>query len=403
MTKLLTRREWIAGTGSLVSGAILAGSPTGRAATAPSVTVSIARCRNYESPELLSALKKMFDQLGGLGRLVRGRTVAIKINLTGPPSYRLGYLPLGDTHYTNPHVIAAVVHLIGRAGATRIRLLESPWSSADAVEECLLQADMEPREILEAAPKVEFENTNFLGSGKEYSRFPVPHGGLLFPAFDLNHSYRDCDVFVSLAKMKQHGSAGVTLSMKNCFGITPATIYGSGAGTDEPSILPKGGRDMIHTGFRQPSKSSPGEKDPASPRQDGYRVPRAVVDLVAARPIDLAIVEGVKTMTGAEGPWISKSLGFGRPGLIVAGTNPVATDAVCVSLMGFDPMADRGTPPFETCDSTLRLAEEVGLGTRDIRRIEILGAPLKESVFDFAANPKRSALNRTNRTRSGFV
>jgi hypothetical protein len=29
----------------------------------------------------------------------------------------------------------------------------------------------------------------------------VPYGGYVFPAFDLNHSYEDCDVFVSLAKM----------------------------------------------------------------------------------------------------------------------------------------------------------------------------------------------------------
>ena len=52
-------------------------------------------------------------------------------------------------------------------------------------------------------------------------RLPVPHGGHVFKAFDLNHSYQDCDVFVSLAKMKQHATAGITLSMKNCFGITP--------------------------------------------------------------------------------------------------------------------------------------------------------------------------------------
>jgi uncharacterized protein (DUF362 family) len=328
----------------------------------------------------------MFDQLGGLGRLVQGKTVAIKINLTGPPTYRLGYWPLEETHYTHPAVIAAVSHLMGRAGARRIRLLESPWSSADPIEEYLLQADWEPRDILQAAPNVEFENTNFLGRAKKYSQLPVPTGGLMFPAFDLNHSYEDCDVFVSLAKMKEHGTAGVTLSMKNCFGITPATIYGTGAGAEEPSILPKGGRDMIHRGQRQPSRSAPGEKDPKSPRDDGYRVPRVVVDLVSARPIHLAIVEGIKTMTGAEGPWIKKSLGVASPGLLVAGTNPVSTDAVCMALMGFDPKADRGTKPFERCDSTLRLAEDVGLGTRDLRRIEVVGTPIKDAVFDFAAN-----------------
>ncbi len=386
MYRTQTRREWLLKTASAMTGVCLAGPRFGTAATAPTAPVAVARCRSYEA-ELLPTLSRMFDQLGGLGRIVKGKTVAIKINLTGMPSFRVGYLPLGDTHYTSPQVIAATVHLVGKAGARRIRLLESPWSTADPVEEYALQADWEPRDILSAAPKVEFENTNWLGSAKKYSRLVVPFGGYIFPAYDLNHSYEDCDVFVSLAKMKEHATAGITLSMKNCFGITPATIYGSGAGEDEPSDLPKGGRIFIHTGDRQPPKSAPGERDPSSPRQDGYRVPRVVVDLVAARPIDLAIVEGVKSITGGEGPWIPGVMPA-SPGVIVAGTNPVTTDAVCMAVMGFDPMADRGKPPFETCDSTLRLAEDAGIGTRDLNRIEVVGLPIREAVFDFRGNSR---------------
>lgn len=379
-----TRREWLARTTSVLSGACLAGSSVRRAAAAPTAPVAVAKCRTYGS-ELLPTLNRMFDQLGGLGKIVRGKTVGIKINLTGMPSYRVGYLPLGDTHYTSPEVIAATVHLMGRAGAKRIRLLESCWSTSDPVEGYLLQAGWEPRDILSASLNVEFENTNYLGRKSRYSRLVVPYGGYIFPAYDLNHSYEDCDVFVSLAKLKEHASAGVTLSMKNCFGITPATIYGSGAGEDEPSELPKGGRTMMHTGYRQPPRSAPQEKNPKSPRQDGYRVPRIVVDLVAARPIDFAVVEGVKTITGAEGPWITRGIAPANPGVIVAGTNPVTTDAVCMAIMGYDAVADRGTAPFETCDSTLRLAEDVGIGTRDLSRIEVVGTPIKEALFDFAA------------------
>ncbi|MDE3198213.1 MAG: DUF362 domain-containing protein, partial [Acidobacteriota bacterium] len=110
-----------------------------------------------------------------------------------------------------------------------------------------------------------------------------------------------------------------------------------------------------------------------------------IVDLVSARPIDLAVVEGIHTMTGGEGPWIREKLTGVRPGVIVAGTNCVNIDAVCMSAMGFDPMADRGTPPFEACDSTLRLAEDVGLGTRDLSRIEVAGARIEDVRFDFAA------------------
>ncbi len=51
--------------------------------------------------------------------------------------------------------------------------------------------------------------------------------------------------------------------------------------------------------------------------------------------------------------------------------------------MGFDPLADRGTAPFETCDSTLRLAEELGAGTRDLNRIEVAGASIRDATYRF--------------------
>jgi len=366
-----------------IPAAWIAGSRVARADAAPALPVSVAKCQTYDPAAVTATLSKMFDQLGGLSRLVKGKTVAIKINLTGATTYRLGYLPAEDTHYTHPHVIAAAVHLMGQAGARRIRILESPWSTADPIEEVVLQASWEPRDILGAAANVEFENTNYLGRGKAYSRFTVPVRPYMFPAFDLNHSYADCDVFVSMAKLKEHDTAGVTLSMKNCFGMTPATIYGAGAGVDEPSILPKGGRDMVHSGRRQPSKSAPSEVDPTSPRDGGYRLPHTVADLVAARPIHLAIVEGVRSMAGGEGPWIG-GVSPVRPGVIVAGLNPVNTDAVSMAVMGFDPMSERGAPPFERCDNTLALAEGHGVGTRDLSRIEVVGTTIADARFDFA-------------------
>ena len=79
----------------------------------------------------------------------------------------------------------------------------------------------------------------------------------MFKGYDLNHSYEDCDVFVSLAKLKEHMTAGITLSMKNCFGITPCTIYGDGAPEDEPGLVPRGGRGPFHAMNRLPAKSAP--------------------------------------------------------------------------------------------------------------------------------------------------
>lgn len=374
-----SRRRFLKGIGG--AAVCLGTQPRLGFASAPTAPVAIAKCPGYGA-DLLPAMERMFDQLGGLGRLVKGRTVAVKLNLTGSPSYRLGFTPLEDAHWTHPRVIAAAVHLMGKAGATRIRLLESPWSTADPLEEYMLEATWEPRDFLGAAPRVEFENTNYLGSGKKYSRLWVPGGGHMFRAFDLNHSYEDCDVFVTIAKLKEHDTTGITLSMKNSFGITPCTIYGKGAGIDEPSEFPSGGRDMLHDGKRQPSRSALPENDPTSPREGGYRVPRIVADLAAARPIHLAILDGIHTMAGGEGPWIRGCRAV-RPGVLIAGTNPVTTDAVGTAAMGFDPKASRGTPPFETCDSTLRLAEQHGIGTSDLARIEVLGTPIRNAVFPF--------------------
>jgi hypothetical protein len=214
----------------------------------------------------------------------------------------------------------------------------------------------------------------------------APDGGYIYSGFDLNHSYEECDLFVSIAKLKEHFTAGVTLSMKNLFGIAPPTIYGDGALVLEPARVPNGGRQMFHTGNRQPSMSAPGENDPATPREGGYRVPRIVVDLVAARPIHLSIIDGIETMTGAEGPWIGKPVSPIRrvsPRVLVVGTNPVSADAVGTAVMGFDPMADRGAAPFETCDSTLRLAEARGIGTRNLSDIEVAGSRIQDVVFPF--------------------
>jgi hypothetical protein len=50
-------------------------------------------------------------------------------------------------------------------------------------------------------------------------------------------------------------------------------------------------------------------------------------------------------------------------------------------------MADRGTAPFEDCDSSLKLAEQLGVGTRDLKQIEVVGTPIAEARFDIRAVP----------------
>ncbi|MBI4892747.1 MAG: DUF362 domain-containing protein [Acidobacteria bacterium] len=346
--------------------------------------VSIARCPDYGAA-LTPALRAMFDQLGGLGGLVRNKTVAIKVNLTGSPDSRLGNTPAEYAQYTHPAVIGATVRLIGEAGARRIRVLEGAFSTDDPLEEFMLQVGWDPLHILNAAANVEMINTNIRGRFKQYARFNTPHGGHLFPGFDINASYEECDVLVSLAKLKEHGTCGVTLSMKNMFGATPLTIYGDNAGKDEPDEKgARGGRGIImHAGRRQPSRSAPQPKQGAGAENDRWRMPRIVADLTAARPIHLSIVDGIFTMSGGEGPWNYGRLKAIRPGLLLAGLNPVSTDAVATACMGFDPLARRGTPPFETRDNCLLLAAELGAGTPDLKRIEVAGLSMPDAVFPF--------------------
>ena len=378
---LCTRRQAIRAMGGIAAGFGLSSGGFLFSRQAPSAPVAVGVSRTY-GPELLPTLGTMFDQLGGLEKLVRGKTVAIKLNLTGSTSDHLGNLPLELTHWVHPQVIGSTLHLLDRAGARRIRLLESPWSTAEPLEEFMRQAHWDPRDFQRAATRVEFENTNYLGDGKKYSRFMVPGGGLMFQGYDLNHSYQDCDVFISLAKLKEHATAGVTLTTKNCFGITPCTIYGEGAGKDEPSLLPRGGRGLVHDGHRLASSSAPPLVNPHCSKYPGFRVPRVSADLVSARPVHLAIIDGIQTIKGGEGPWVPGCKQV-HPGLLIAGRNCVSTDAVATALMGFDPMADHGTAPFERCDSTLRLAERLGVGTRDLKRIEVLGAPISKVRFQF--------------------
>jgi uncharacterized protein (DUF362 family) len=106
-----------------------------------------------------------------------------------------------------------------------------------------------------------------------------------------------------------------------------------------------------------------------------------VADLMAARPVHLAVVDGIESMCRQENSGVAAD--HVQPRVLVVGTNPVCVDAVGAAVMGFDPMADRGHAPFENCDSQLRLAEELGVGTRDLTRIEVAGAKISDVLFDY--------------------
>jgi uncharacterized protein (DUF362 family) len=377
MVTRISRRE-------LVAGAAVGGLALGRAnaAAAPTAPVAIARCRTYGA-EMETALSRMFDQIGGLGKIVKGKTVALKLNLTGNIT-RFPNRP--ELPYRNdPANVLAVCNLLARAGARRLRLIESFFPAGQDLG-LWARYGLDVNAINNVGTKVEWENTQNLGHGKQYVRMKVPWGGYMFPSYDLNHSFADCDVFASLSKLKNHWIAGVTMSLKNSFGNTPCSLYGGDCGTDGNENPRQERGPVCHNGRIGPPQGIPQELHPDTPRDPGYRVPRIVTDLVGARPIDLAIVDGIESIRGGEGAW-NPGVQMLKPGLLLAGTNPVCLDAVCAAVMGYDPRADRGTKPFLHGDNTLKLAEAVGIGTTDLARIEVAGLSVKDALFDYGPGP----------------
>jgi uncharacterized protein (DUF362 family) len=341
--------------------------------------VAIVSCRSY-GPEVRPALHECFDLLGGIGSLVKNKTVTVKINLTGTNFTPFLGRPVGETYMTHYSTALALGSLLFSAGALRVRFVESTTSRAELAETLAL-ADWDVKTI-SALGKVEFENTRNLGYGKSYARLPLPKKGYMFSAFDLNHAYADTDVLVSLAKLKNHITAGVTLSMKNLFGITPNSLYGSEAGSEDALagrfVLhdPRGGEAIKLPGLN----SGPHSADPTT------RVPRITADICAARPVHLAIIDGITAMSGGEGPWCSEAgpLKVTTPGLLIAGLNPVSTDAVATVVMGYgDPRAARGTKPFHFCDNHLLLAEQSGIGNADLQQIDLRGMPLEKARYPY--------------------
>jgi len=377
----------------------------------PTSPVSVAKVVSYDL-DLVAQFEQMFDQIGGIGPLVRGKTVAMKVNLSGASGKgRQVGLTAGQTSWVHPNVVGALTAVFSKLGAKRIRILESTFRKkyGTPLEDTLLNDGWDVSGIKSAASIVEFEDTNGLGSSKQYSTLKVKSRPYIFPAFSLNHSYEDCDFFVSVAKMKNHEELGVTLSMKNLFGITPELLYGL---TPKPPGASQWVRERVfHYGQVQPPAGVPPELDPTSNRYEGWRMPRLLTDICGARPIDLAILDGIEAIIGGEGSGMPGTK-HGKPGLLVVGRNCVSTDAVAMATMGYNPRAGRHEAPFrlykspkdhppeqlippgewhQYADNTVLMGEAAGLGTADLTKIDLRGVPIKDAVYDYEAHWKGQA------------
>ena len=379
------RREFLRQAGAISVAAALSGLPDAwaqKSGALPTAPVALARCDSYELPLVTQRLSVLLDQAGGLRKLVAGKTVAIKVNLTGCPGSDALGLPASRTYHVHPNVSLALATLLDRAGARRIRFVEGTFSDAPILQ-TLQKIGWNLPALGSLHAPVEFEDTRNKGA-KAYQQVKVPWGGDLFPAYQLNHSYVDCDTYISLAKLKNHATAGVTLSMKNNFGITPTALYGQPAPNEHSTSSRV---DIFHEGKDKPAAGLPQEVDPHGPRVPSYRVPRHVVDAVGIRPIDLAVIDGIETVSGGEGPWL-RELAIQQPHLLIAGRNPVCTDAVAMLCMGYDPRAASATGPFPG-DNHLTLAAQRGLGTNDPRRIEVVGLTVAQARHPFGWEPAR--------------
>lgn len=376
-----SRREFLRRTAAFA--ALASASPGFAATLSPELRsnakVAIVGCKTYGA-EVKPALKQCFDLIGGIQSLVKNKTVTVKLNLTGTNFSPYLGRPVGETYMTHPATVMALTALLVEAGAKRIRYVESTQSKS-SLENSLELADWDVK-ALSTMGNVIFENTRNLGSSKAYAHFKVPTGRLMFSSLDLNKSYEETDVMVSLAKLKNHVTAGVTLSMKNCFGLTPNTLYGGQAGSEDATE----GRGPLHNPSGYEKIQLPGLKANLPYKDPFTRVPRIIVDICAARPIDLSIIDGITAMNHGEGPWTDQTgaIKVTTPGILIAGLNPVSTDAVATAVMGYDnPRAPKGVHPFDVCDNHLLMAEEAGLGTADLSKIDVRGITIAKARYPY--------------------
>ncbi len=246
-------------------------------------------------------------------------------------------------------MVRALAEAVKEAGAREVNIVEAVYEWASyrewGYEDIAEELDLKLIDLNMTAPY------------KDFARTPVA-GHFIYPDFTFNHILEEADVFMSVPKMKCHYSAGITLSMKNLVGLVPARFY-----TARP-------QDNYRSGFH------------GSDSEVGTRLPRVILDLNRARPIHFALIDGILSADGGEGPWVS-TMAANAPHLLVAGINPLATDAVATALMGFDATSPAMQGPFVRSDNHFALAAELGLGTNKLAEIDVAGPPISDVKVKF--------------------
>jgi uncharacterized protein (DUF362 family) len=197
----------------------------------------------------------------------------------------------------------------------------------------------------------DFDVEYVIGNQAPTKVVPVPGGGQMFSRYVLPESAVEVDEFVSLATMKNHAFMGITMSLKNLFGLMPG----------EP-------RGHTRTYFHHL-----------------VRMPYMLADLGRIFHPALNIIDGLVGQAGQEwgdgkeeGPPVEANT-------LIAGDHTIATDACGAHLMGHDPMSDWLTPPFHRDRNALKVAAEGGFGTVDLTEIDFT-SEVEAPVGKFHAN-----------------
>jgi len=334
-------------------------APTTKPALQPSATptpssvsqVSIARARSYDRTTVYQQVRALLDGIGGLSDVVSsGDRVALKVNLTGGAHFDAApsVVPT-ESYLTHPEVVRALMELLRDAGARELFIVEAVFDreSYPVYGYSDLARDLD-------ATLIDLNDPYPYG---DFATVPVGDGHFIYGDFLLHRILEEVDAFVSVAKMKCHYSCGVTHSMKNLIGLVPVVHYRLSSD--------HWWRSALH-GEGQETKE---------------RLPRVILDLNRARPIDLAVIDGIKTAEGGEVP--RGSFNPVEPGVLFAGTDPVAVDSVATCAMGFDPTVEPPAAPFLRGDNYLNLAYELGLGTNRLDEIGVVGAAIDEVRYQF--------------------
>jgi uncharacterized protein (DUF362 family) len=211
-----------------------------------------------------------------------GKCVLLKPNL-------VDYIPGAEIN-THPTVVVAAAESFRRLGATRVVVAEGPGHQRDT--QLVLQATGLAQQLNEhGIPFVDLNRDEVVKV-----RLRANYSGL--KNLWLPRTVLDADFIVSMPKVKTHHWAGVTLSLKNMFGVVPGVKYG----------WPK---NILHW----------------------WGIQQCIVDLAATVPIHFVIADAIVCMEG-NGPLAGTSRRLDR---IVLSYDAVAADATCARLMGLAP------------------------------------------------------------------